>query len=60
EATRLPRYYATFPFGKHKDQAFDSIPADYLNWVLRQPDMEDDIKAACRDEFERRRNGAGQ
>lgn len=38
-----------FPFGKHKNQAPDNIPTDYLKWALAtirdlHPDLRGDIE----------------
>ena len=53
--TAMPRFYSRFPMGKHKGAAFSDVPADYMQWCLRQPDMDVDVRAACTKELERRR-----
>lgn len=53
--TAEPRFYATCPLAKHKGQPWSAVPHDYLTWMLKQADMEEDIKAAARGEIERRR-----
>lgn len=39
-----PRLLKTCPFGKHRGQPWADIPQSYFDWVLKQPDMEEDIK----------------
>lgn len=55
--TLEPRFLARCPFGKHKGAAWDQIPADYLDWMLKQVDMDGDAKHAAALELERRRSG---
>lgn len=51
EDARVPRYIT---FGKHKAPAgqpprqFDSLPGDYLQWMLRQTDMDPYVLEAAR------------
>lgn len=60
--TRAPLFYPTCPLKKHKGQAWGDVPADYLHWILRQPDhkpgseegTEPDIKAAAQEELDAR------
>lgn len=55
--TTLPRYYATCPLKKHKDQKWCDIPADYLAWMLRaEPEVVGpDLKLAAQSELDARR-----
>lgn len=36
EVARVP---TVMPFGKHRGERIDSVPADYKRWLLRQPDV---------------------
>lgn len=55
--TTLPRYYATCPLKKLKDQKWCDIPADYLAWMLRaEPEVVGpDLKLAAQSELDARR-----
>jgi exodeoxyribonuclease X len=46
-------------FGKHRGTPWKDIPADYLQWILRQADMDEDVLFTARYWIEQRRNGAG-
>lgn len=35
-------------FGKHKGKAWKDIPPDYINWMIRQPDMGEDVLFSAR------------
>jgi exodeoxyribonuclease X len=37
EAARVP---TVMPFGKHKGQPISAVPADYIGWLLKQPDVD--------------------
>lgn len=52
--TKAPRYYRACPIGKHRGQAWSDIPHSYLTWMMSQAEMEFDLKAAARDELNRR------
>ncbi len=43
EWTRQPKLLPVLPFGKHRGMKWDDVPLDYLQWVLRQDDMDPDI-----------------
>lgn len=45
ENARIPRIWT---FGKHKGQDIDKTDRGYLSWCLRQPDMDEYVKTACR------------
>lgn len=54
--TRAPRYYHTCPLAKHKGQRWCDIPFDYLQWIVfRSTGLEEDLKAAAREEMELRK-----
>lgn len=46
----LPRV----PFGKHKGSKWDEVPIDYLDWVVRQKDMDRDMVANARHHLKQR------
>lgn len=53
----MPVFYEVCPIGKHRGSRWSDIPADYLGWIMRTPDMEEDLKIAADDELKRRRDG---
>jgi exodeoxyribonuclease X len=52
--TKEPRPMPTLPFGKHRGQTWAQVPGDYLDWMLRQTDMDADIVWHARQELLRR------
>lgn len=52
--TREPRLLPRIPFGKHRGSAWGEAPADYLQWMARQSDMDPDTVWNARRELERR------
>jgi len=52
--TREPRLLPRIPFGKHRGSAWGEAPADYLQWMARQSDMDPDTVWNARQELERR------
>src|SRR5437870_2243042 len=42
------------PFGKHKNQALDTVPSSYLLWLLRETKLSTGLRAAVADELARR------
>lgn len=46
----LPRV----PFGKHRGKRWEEVPADYLEWVIGQKDMDSDVKANARHHMKQR------
>jgi exodeoxyribonuclease X len=50
-----PKAFPKIPFGKHAGSKWDAIPADYLQWVCKQVDMDKDIVHCARGELDRRR-----
>jgi exodeoxyribonuclease X len=50
-----PARFPKIPFGKWRGYEWGKIPADYLTWMLRQGDMEADIKECAKRELARRR-----
>ena len=45
--TEEPALLVRCGFGKHRGQKWEDIPADYLQWVLRQ-DMDSSVKHTAR------------
>lgn len=43
EQARVPEFIS---FGKHKGMAIKDLPSDYVNWLLRQPDMDPYLRKA--------------
>ena len=52
--TREPKLMPTIPFGKHRGSPWSDAPADYLQWVIRQGEMDPDMVWNARRELERR------
>lgn len=48
-----PLFLTTIAFSKHRGQRFDDLPPDYLSWILRQPDMDEAVKAAAQRALDR-------
>ena len=44
-------------FGKHRGQAWSSLPPDYLSWLVNKSDMDADTKFTARHWLEQRRKG---
>lgn len=52
--TEEPRPMPTIPFGKHKGTPWTEIPIDYLQWMVRQTDMDADTAWHASQELARR------
>jgi len=46
--SKKPIYLTKIGFGKHAGQKFVDLPKDYLNWIIRQNDMDEAVIAAAR------------
>jgi exodeoxyribonuclease X len=44
-----PTLYRKISFGKHCGQLIADLPRDYCDWVLKQPDMDEDVKYSIRE-----------
>ncbi len=57
EWTKLPAKLPTIPLGKYYKQPWDSpiVPNDYLQWLVKQPDMRPDVVYCAQQELARRR-----
>lgn len=53
--TQEPRLLPTCPIGKFRGQKWADVEAGFLNWMLAQASMEEDLKWNARRELERRR-----
>jgi hypothetical protein len=42
------------PFGRHKDQPLDTVPSDYLDWLLRSCKLSSGLRCSVADELRRR------
>lgn len=57
--TKLPRLLPRCPMGKHRGAKWADVPRDYLDWILRQADMDADVKYAAQSEIDRREDPEG-
>jgi exodeoxyribonuclease X len=42
------RRITTMPFGKHKGKPLSMVPDDYVNWLLKQDNVDPSLRAAFR------------
>ena len=49
-----PKQLPTIPFGKHRGLKWAEAPVDYLQWMVRQSDMNSDALACANEELARR------
>lgn len=56
--TREPRLITKLGFGKHRGKRWEEIDADYIEWLVKQADMDPDVVHWARVELERRRAAA--
>jgi len=54
EWTKAPKFLPTIPFGKHRGLKWDEAPIDYLQWMVRQTDMDPDAIWWARDALAQR------
>jgi len=52
--TAEPKLLPRMPFGKHKNDKWSDIPTDYLSWMVRQQDMDSDVKWCAHQELQKR------
>jgi exodeoxyribonuclease X len=52
--TKEPKLMPVVPFGKHRGTAWTDAPQDYLQWMVRQTDMDEDAIWNARRELDRR------
>jgi exodeoxyribonuclease X len=46
--TNEPVLLPKVTFGKHRGQAWTDVPVDYLQWILRQQDMNENVVHTAR------------
>lgn len=56
--TKEPRLLPRCPIGKFRDKPWSEVEGGFLGWMLRQPDMAEDLKWNAKREIERRSQGA--
>ena len=56
--TKEPRLMNKCPIGKFKGKPWSEVEDGFLGWMMRQADMEHDLKWNAAREIERRQNGA--
>ena len=54
EITANPVLLQRMAFGKHRGVDFDNMPMDYLQWLARQADMDEDVKHTAQYQIEKR------
>ena len=54
--TEEPKHLPAIPFGKHRGMKWAEAPVDYLQWMVRQTDMDRDALAGAERELLRRRS----
>ena len=52
--TQEPKPMPNVPFGKHKNVPWTEAPLDYLQWMVRQTDMDQDAVRNAKRELVRR------
>ena len=57
--SKAPGLLRRLRFGQHKHKPIAEVPADYLEWILREPEMNEDAKFTADHELKRRLRGAG-
>lgn len=56
--TKEPRLLPRCPIGKFRDKPWSEVEGGFLGWMLRQPDMAEDLKWNAQREITRRSQGA--
>jgi exodeoxyribonuclease X len=46
--TKQPLLLHKVTFGKHKGSLWSEVPKDYMNWCLKQADMDENVLHTCR------------
>lgn len=54
EWSSLPAKLPRMPMGKHRGQTWDTVPVSYMQWMISQQDMSDDLKWNAKEELKRR------
>lgn len=58
EISSRPALLSKFHFGKHKDCPLAKVPSDYLDWIVRQNDMDEDVIHTARHHLKLRSEAA--
>jgi exodeoxyribonuclease X len=58
--TKEPKLMPNIPFGKHRGTPWAEAPLDYLQWMVRQTDMDQDAVWNAQQELVRRTSGGGR
>ncbi len=58
EWSALPAILPKIMFGKHRGSKWSEVPTDYLTWILKQGDMDEDVKYNASLEMNNRRKNA--
>jgi exodeoxyribonuclease X len=53
--TSQPAHYAFVPFGRYRGRPWKEVPPDYLDWIIRQSEMDDGMVFSAKSELQRRR-----
>ena len=54
EWSHAPRDLTRIPFGKHRGKPWSAAPSSYLQWLIAEPDMAEDVADRARRELEDR------
>jgi exodeoxyribonuclease X len=46
ELSQRPIKVEVMPFGKHRGERLAEVPSSYLSWLLKQPDVDPDLRAS--------------
>jgi exodeoxyribonuclease X len=57
--TKEPKFMPAIPFGKHRGLIWQEAPIDYLQWMARQTDMDEDAVWRAGEELKRRAGTRG-
>jgi len=57
--TREPGLLPRVLFGKHRLARWSEVPVDYLQWIMRQTDMDEDVRFTATQELQRRPSDQG-
>lgn len=54
--TREPGLLPKILFGKHRNSLWSDVPGGYLEWIMKQPDMDEDVRFTTQRELQRRKS----
>lgn len=58
--TGAPALLKRVPFGKHRGAAWQSVPSDYLRWIMRTTDLNEDVRHTAAHHIQLRESGRPQ